>query len=550
MPVTTDEGKADLMNSKFEAAFTSEKLDSVPDLGNSPFPSCPEINFTPNGVEKLLRKLQPHKAAGPDALSPRILKELAHKIAPSLLIIFQQIYDTGKTPRDWRDALVTPVHKKGPKYDTGNYRPVSLTSIISKINEHILCSTMMHHFSDNNILDPDQHGFRQGYSTETQLISSIHDWASTINAKGQTDVVFLDFSKAFDSVPHLRLLEKLRYYGVGGRLNRLLGSLLQDRRQRVVVNGSKSSWVPVRSGVPQGTVIGPILFLVYINDIKSGVTSDMRLFADDSIIYRTINTDEDHRILTEDLHKLQTWATKWQMIFKPEKCFVMNITNKRNPSFHTYSMRGTPLSVVRSWKYLGVIIDDKLNFNEHCEKTLKRAYSSLAIIQRTLYAAPIECKKIAYQSLVRPKLEYASSAWNPQTKTKIKQLEQVQNKAARFVTKSYDRDTSVSALKSSLGWVDLERRRKMHDCVMWFKIHYCFVFLPFPPLVVPKPRLARNDHNLAYLHLDSRINSFKFSFFVRTIPVWNSLSADAVSAPRPDVFQALASAQLLGVTQP
>ena len=323
------------MNETFEAAFTTERTDSIPDLGASPYPSCQEIVFTRVGVEKLLNNLQPHKAAGPDALPPRILKDLAHELAPSLCIIFQQIYDTGTSPRDWRDALVTPVHKKGAKHDTGNYRPVSLTAILSKVNEHILVSTMMQHFSANDILDPDQHGFRQGLSTETQLIAAIHDWASTIQAKGQTDVVFLDFSKAFDSVPHQRLLKKLRFYGVDGKLNRLIGSLLQDRRQRVVVNGSKSSWVPVKSGVPQGTVIGPILFLAYINDIRAGITCSMRLFADDSIIYRTINTEEDHRILTEDLHKLQTWASDWQMVFKPQKCFVMNITNKQKP-FFTY----------------------------------------------------------------------------------------------------------------------------------------------------------------------------------------------------------------------
>ena len=521
-----------------------------PDLGNSPYPSCPEICFTTNGVEKLLNKLQPHKAAGPDALPPRILKELAHEIAPSLSIIFQQIYDTGSTPRDWRDALVTPVHKKGAKHDTGNYRPVSLTSIVSKINEHILCSAMMHHFSENNILDPDQHGFRQGLSTETQLISSIHDWASAINAKGQTDVVFLDFSKAFDSVPHRRLLEKLRYYGVDGKLNRLLGGLLQDRRQRVVVNGSKSSWVPVRSGVPQGTVIGPILFLAYINDIKSGIQSDMRLFADDSIIYRKINSDEDQRVLSEDLKKLQNWAEKWQMIFKPEKCFVMNITNRRNPSLYTYSMSDTPLSVVKSLKYLGIFIDNNLNFNEHCDKLRKKAHSALAILQRTLYAAPQNCKKIAYQSLVRPKLEYASTAWNPQSVTKIKKLEQIQNKAARFVTRSYDRDTSVTALKRDLGWPDLAKRRELRDCTMWYKIHYGFVLLPFPSGVVRKPRLAKDDHNLAYLQLNPRINSFKFSYFVRTIISWNSLSAQAVAAPNAEVFLTLASAQLLGCGQP
>ena len=269
-----------------------------------------------------------------------------------------------------------------------------------------------------------------------------------------------------------------------------------------------------------------------------------------SIIYRTINSDEDQRILTEDLEKLQAWAAKWQMIFKPEKCFVMNITNKFNPALCTYSMSGTPLSVVKSWKYLGVIIDSKLNFNEHCDKTRKKALSSLAILQRTLYAAPKECKKIAYQSLVRPKLEYASTAWSPHTKTRIKALESVQNKAARFVTKSYDRYTSTTALKQDLGWPELVKRRELRDVVMWHKIHYCVVLLPFPPVVVLKPRPAQGDHELAYLGIIPRIDCYKFSYFVRTIISWNKLSASAVAAPRPEAFHSLASAQLLGCGQP
>ena len=142
------------------------------------------------------------------------------------------------------------------------------------------------------------------------------------------------------------MLEKLRYYGVGGRTSRMIGSILTNRRQRVVINGTKSTWVPVRSGVPQGTVIGPILFLIYINDIRTGITSKMRLFADDSIIYRDIKSEADHHALMADLLRLQEWAAKWQMVFKPEKCFVMSITNKHNPSLFTYSMSGTPLTSV------------------------------------------------------------------------------------------------------------------------------------------------------------------------------------------------------------
>ena len=303
------------------------------------------------------------------------------------------MYNKGQTPQDWRDAIVAPIYKKGSKYDAGNYRPVSLTSTLCKINEHIICSCMMSHLDKCGILDRDQHGFRKGLSTLTQLISVVHDWADSINRKGQTDVIFLDFSKAFDSVPHRRLLEKLRFYGICGKTNRLLGSLLQGRRQRVVINGTSSEWVPVKSGVPQGTVIGPILFLIYINDIRSGISSKMRLFADDSIIYREINSAYDHQCLRNDLLLLQQWSHKWQMVFKLEKCFVMSITNKRSPSQFGYSMNNTTLAKVNSWTYLGAVIDDKLNWNAHCEQVRKSALRSLGVIQRTLHAAPWNARK-------------------------------------------------------------------------------------------------------------------------------------------------------------
>lgn len=350
--------------------------------------------------------------------------------------------------------------------------------------------------------------------------------------------------KAFDSVPHQRLLEKLRYYGVGGRTNRLISSLLSDRRQRVVINGTRSEWVPVRSGVPQGTVIGPILFLIYINDIRCGIESKMRLFADDSIIYREIKSEADHLALMNDLLKLQEWSSRWQMVFKPEKCFVMSITNRTNPSLYTYSMNNTPLTLVESWTYLGAIIDSKLNWNQHIEHVRKSAQRSLNVIQRTLHAAPSKIKQMAYQTLVRPKLEYASAAWSPHTTTNINKLERVQNKAARFVSRSYDYHTSVSGLKRDLGWADLSVRRKAHDCTLWFKIHHGYLLIPFPFPVQQKSRLARNNHDLAYQQLNSRVNCYFHSFFIRTIPIWNGLNSSLVHSENSVNFQSAVLAHL------
>ena len=277
-----------------------------------------------------------------------------------------------------------------------------------------------------------------------------------------------------------------------------------------------------------GTVIGPILFLIYINDIQRGISSKMRLFADDSIIYREIRNNTDHTTLSDNLHRLDQWAEEWQMFFKPEKCYVMNITNKHTTSRHQYKLKGTPLSTVSTWTYLGVEIDSKLTWSSHCEKVKSSAMRDLGVIQRTLHATPNSCRATAYQTLVKPKLEYASTAWSPQTLGKIRLLESVQNKAARFVCRDYSRTTSVSGLKSSLKWDSLESRRNTKDCVMWYKVHNHLVHMKFPTAVTQKPRIGRHDHQLAYLHISPRIDAYKYSCFVRAIPMWNGLPAAAV----------------------
>ena len=542
-PVSTDQGKADTLNDLFNDAFTSENLDTLPIIDHSPFPSMRSITFTIPGIRKLLENLKPHKAAGPDALPPRLLRDLAPQLASPICILFQQFYDTGIIPQAWRDAIVSPVHKKGSKHDPSNYRPVSLTSIICKLQEHIIVSSMLTHLEDHGILNPDQHGFRKRLSTETQLIQAVHDWASTIDAKGQTDVLFLDFSKAFDTVPHRRLLMKLQHYGIDGKTSNWIATLLRGRRQRVIVNGTGSVWSPVLSGVPQGTVIGPILFLIYINDITCDINSRMRLFADDSIIYREIRSMEDHYKLQDDITKLQTWSERWQMTFKPEKCYVLSITNKRNISKFLYHINDVALESKDSWKYLGVIIDSKLNWNDHCTEIAAKARQALGLIQRTLHAATPKCKAIAYKALVRPRLEYASTAWNAHTAKNTRLLESIQNNAARFVHRKYDWNTSVTALKQDLNWPTLLQRRKIHDLTMWYKIHFGLVNINFPPAVLPRPRNSQDRiyHELSFIQVQHRVACFGHTFYVRTIPLWNSLPVSPASATSLNCFQRLAA---------
>ena len=244
--------------------------------------------------------------------------------------------------------------KKG--VDPKNYRPVSLTSLVSKVMEHVVCKELVCHLTDNNIISHLQHGFQQGLSCTTQLISTIHDWASVLNTHGQVDAIFLNFAKAFDSVPYKRLLAKAKFYGIRGKALAWLRAFLVGRRQRVVVNGSCSGWSPVVSGVPRGIVLGPILFLLFINDLPTCIESNFKLFADNSVLYRPISIPPDHGILQQDLRALEAWAKRWQLSFAPQKCYAMSITLKRMPLTASYTLCGSVLEDVGLQTYLGVFI--------------------------------------------------------------------------------------------------------------------------------------------------------------------------------------------------
>ena len=455
---TTDSDKAQALNNQFKSVFNIEDPSSIPSKSASQYPTIDNLTIGVEGVAKQFANLNPNKACGPDEIPAKLLKTVSLEIAPAMQFLFQQSYDLGIMPEDWSKALVTALYKKGPKSDPGNYRPISLTCLSCKIMEHVVLSHIAKHLSHNNILLDSQHGFREKLSTVTQLINSTYDWASTLNHRGQTDLILLDFSKAFDLVPHHRLAVKLEHYGINGPTLRWIQSFLRGRQQAVSVNGSHSSWQDVTSGVPQGSVLGPTLFLLYINDISDHLKSPIRLFADDSIIYREISSPMDHVILQDDLTTLATWADTWLMRFNVGKCAVMSITLKKKPSLHEYNIRGEVLNRAKEHDYLGVTISDDLKWTTHCRKTTTKASRTLGMLRRTLSACSKEVKSRAYLSLVRPQLEYSGEAWSPYTQNDINRLEQVQRQAARFVHSDYRKTTHVTPLLQDLDWDTLHHR--------------------------------------------------------------------------------------------
>ena len=255
--------KTNILNRQYESVYTKEDTNNVPSPSGQPYQPMEEITVTEHGVRKLLLKINPQKACGPDMTSARILKDLAVELAPLLTAIYQKSFDCGEVSEDWRSANITPVFKKGDRFKACNYRPVSLTSLCCKIQEHIITSNILKHLEDNSILTDCQHGFRARRSCETQLLTLVHELADSIDRGKQMDLVILDFSKAFDRVPHQRLLAKINHYGIQGQTYKWIESFLSDRSQQVIVDKAVSDKAPVVSGVPQGTVLGPLLSMTY-----------------------------------------------------------------------------------------------------------------------------------------------------------------------------------------------------------------------------------------------------------------------------------------------
>ena len=344
IPAATNISKANTLVNQFTSVFTKEITETLPNL-HSVHPEMPKISFGLEGIAKLLSNINHTKAAGPDKLPARLLKETAHQIAPMYTHLFSQSYQHGLLPDSWTRSTVCPIFKKGNRSLPENYRPISLTAIPCKLFEHIIVSKIWDHLNKHNIITNRQHGFRKGMSCETQLIEALHDWTEIMNqGQGQIDVILLHFSKAFDTVPHQRLLHKLKSYGIRHHTLNLINAFLTNRTHQVLVNGSHSETQIVTSGVPQGTVLGPLLFLLYINDIENNLTSKIRLFADDSALYRKIDTLAVSHSLQQDILRLQDWADKWQMKFNIKKCKLLRITKRTKTIIRFKYLMHTPTS--------------------------------------------------------------------------------------------------------------------------------------------------------------------------------------------------------------
>ena len=524
--------KANLLNSQFQSVFSrlfplklgqlctkqihNSFQENIPENITPLCSTMPDIKIDLNGVIKLLSNLKPDKAAGPDSIKPVVLKRLKTEIAPVICLLFEKTLQTGQLPSDWKKAQVCPLFKKGDKTEPSNYRPISLTCILCKVMEHIIASNLSKHLNKHNILYELQHGFSEKRSCETQLIQLVEDLGRQLSLGKQTDLILLDFSKAFDKVNHLKLLYKLSCFGVKGNTLDWIQSFLIGRTQTVVLDGESSEEVKVTSGVPQGSVLGPLLFLLYINDLPENIQSQVRLFADDTAVYLTVTNMQDSQVLQSDLESLQHWERTWDMEFNPGKCQVIQITRSKSPVKSRYFMHNQELESVDAAKYLGVTISKDLSWNSHISNITSTAYKTLGFVKRNVVTKNKDIKTMAYNSLVRPQVEYASAVWSPYTKENINKIEKVQRRAARWVSNDYSSYSSVTDMLSNLGWRSLENRRTNTRLAMFYKIVYGLVAIPLPSYFEHPEVYTRHMHSLSltdrFTHLSVTINTH-FPYF-------------------------------------
>ena len=469
--VADSEKMANILNAWYCSVFTEEDLSNIPSpevlyKGDNPLE---EVSFTAGKVRKKLANLKPSSAPGPDMIWARVLHELSEVLAEPLAMVFTSCMQEGVVPADWKRANVSPIFKSGSKGVPGNYRPVSLTCIVCKVMESILRDAMVDFLAQHELLRLSQHGFMRRRSTLTNLLEYLEKLTSMVDSGLDMDVVYLDFSKAFDKVPVQRLLRKLNGLGIRGKPLAWVEEWLTGRQQRVVINGKASSWENIKSGVVQGSVLGPCLFLMYINDIDGGVEDlggFVSKFADDSKWARKVMGEEDREVFQQGLDQLMKWSEDWQMAFNKDKCHVLHL-GKKNKGFE-YTMGGVKLAAAEWEKDLGVIVHQSLRPSFQCARAAKKANGVLGQLCRGVGYRDKEVFIGLYLTYVRPHLEYAIQAWSPWTAGDKEVLEAVQRRAVKAVT-NLKAKTYEDRLRE-LQLDTLEERRKRGDLLQTYRV--------------------------------------------------------------------------------
>ena len=517
---------ATIFNTYFASVFSSENLpDELPTETSGP-PVLTELTLTEPEVETILNSLDTNKATGPDEIPARLLKNTAAIVAPSLCKLFNKSLQHGIVPRDWKLANVVPVYKKNNREHAENYRPISLLPIVSKVLERCIFINMKQFLSQ--LVNDCQHGFLQGKSCVTNLLEVLDYIGTCLDNGGQVDMLYLDMSKAFDRINHKRLIRKLSNSGIGGNLLNWFESYLTDRRQRVTVLGVTSSTLPVTSGVPQGSILGPALFLLYVNDLpEADLSSRVAMFADDTKLFSAITSQEDVASLQADLVNLEHWSSQSGLSFNQSKCKHQTITRKIVPLTSSYKLEDTKVTTTDCERDLGVWVSSNLTWKKQVCNQTSKANKSLGYIKRnTRFVKSTEARRMFYLALVRSHFGYATQIWAPQSIELINHLERTQRRATKYILNlPFSSDIDYKSRLQSLHLLPICYWHEYLDLILFFKITHGLLKTSASPVIQSSRRTTRSNssNTVKYVIPRCKTTSYQKSFLVRTSRIWNTL---------------------------
>ena len=537
----TEEEAATALNTYYHSVFTyDDGLTPPPAFAERTTEKIQDVYLSVEGIEEVLQGLDPNKAAGPDCVESRVLKECSKELAPLLYKIYRKSLDKGEVPQLWKEANIIPIHKSGSRAVMANFRPVALTSVLCKVLERILCSAIMSFLMTNGLLSEQQHGFVRGRSCQTNILLCLERWTDILDGGNGVDVAYFDYAKAFDKVSHRLLLVKLQAYGIDGKLLNWLKAYLENRQQRVAVGNALSEWLEVVSGTTQGTVLGFLLFLLFINDLPGACSPEdqslVMLLADDTKCYQEIKKDErcheeDQACLQKQIDCIAEWAENWKMEINPKKSKVMHI-GKENPRL-SYTMNGSLIEAVKVEKDIGFWITDDLSTSTHVNKARCKALAEIARIRRNFTYVDKRAFCVLYNQRIRPHLDYGMTACPPGSSADSKLLEAVQSKATALVYGL--KKLNSEERRKKLELMTLEQRRDRGDLIEVFKMLKGMTRIN--PNQFWEVREARGGPRLVKeMAANGRKQRHNF-FSYRVIQKWNLLPAEIKMAPSLDSFK-------------
>ena len=446
---------------------------------------------------------------GPDNLSGQVLKSCAQSIALSLQLIFNLSFKTGSIPSEWKLAHIVPIHKKDDKNDIENYRPISLTCIVSKVFEKCVRDELL--IQCQHLIHDTQHGFLPLKSCTTQLIPFSHDISLGLNSNNLIDVIYFDFSKAFDSVNHDIILQKLKTeYKMDGLMLKFIKEYLQGRQQRVLVKGKLSNTCIVKSGVPQGSILGPLLFVLFINSMQDCISpgTKIALYADDTKIWRYIHSPIDHQILQNDIDALYDWSIKNKMRFNTKKCKVLSINHfNKNllselPFFlFPYRINTTLLDYSNEERDLGIIVTNKFSFTNHHNEILSKATKQFNLLRRTChFVNNTQKRRTLYLTLVRSLFEHGSQIWSPVGTSAIISFENFQKSCIKWIVHEQFipyREADYLKKLTTLNILPIEYKFILSDLLLFHESIFELVPVIFPHEIVPSTTRTRSSTQLS-----------------------------------------------------